>query len=471
MPTPEVMVDTPTPLLLCKNVEVRRGISSVIHGADLEVKEGEIVALMGPNGCGKSTLLETAAGMHMMRSGSTSHRDDDDNLKVVRNHNGHRGIALPFGLTLQKDSTSGDELVGERIQLAIDMAGGRNSDADIMKNEARKWGLSHRLNDRVAWLSGGMARRVSVLCGLIPAIISKSPRLIILDEPASGLDEIGRDLLRSELESMAKSGNGILLATHDKSVSSVATRIVTWEDEQIITDSVIDDEPRELANSRLDGRHKSFRAWANILDYRTWGSIANNGVAGLLAILLMIALSVDDLASESAVVWMMTLISIPALVAGLIPPSTLRHLDENACGKWWDAQSAGILPIHPPQALPLVGAALTAISLIVLPHPNWNSSVDGAIDLCIIALGGILTWVVSIIQVAQWRLVSSLERSNALLFSLFLPFLAYPFLLWSSGTSIMLDSDLQLFERFSNLLTGFIIFIVLFSGLRLLKPQ
>ena len=216
---------------------------------------------------------------------------------------------------------------------------------------------------------------------------------------------------------------------------------------------------------------KTFRAWANILDYRTWGSVANNGVAGLLAILLVLALSVDDLANDSGAVWMMTLLSIPALIAGLVPASTLRHLDENSCGKWWDSQSAGILPLSPPQALPLVGAALTAISLMVLPHPDWGSSVDGAVELCLIALGGILTWMVAIIQVSQWRLVSSLERSNALLFSLFLPFLAYPFLLWTSGQTSMLDSELELFERFSNLVSGAVIFLGLFIGMRLLRPQ
>ena len=455
---------------MCKNVEIRRGIRTVLDGVDIKVNEGEIVTLLGPNGCGKSTLVETAAGMHMMRKGSTSHRDGK-NLAVIRNHNGHRGIAEPFGLTLQKDATSGDELVGERLQVAIDLAGGIGEDQTTLEEIARKWGLSHRLSDRIAWLSGGMARRVSVLCGLMPALVSESPRLIILDEPTNSLDEEGCKILCSELKAMSDIGHGFLVATHNHNVAEIATRTIQWKGEKVSFESVDLAEPTLLASAKISGRMKTFRAWANILDYRTWGSVANNGVAGLLAILLVLALSVDDLANDSGAVWMMTLLSIPALIAGLVPASTLRHLDENSCGKWWDSQSAGILPLSPPQALPLVGAALTAISLMVLPHPDWGSSVDGAVELCLIALGGILTWMVAIIQVSQWRLVSSLERSNALLFSLFLPFLAYPFLLWTSGQTSMLDSELELFERFSNLISGAVIFLGLFIGMRLLRPQ
>ena len=470
MLTPEVMVDTSPPLLLCKGVEVRRGLSTVLKGVDLAVSEGEIIALVGPNGCGKSTLVETAAGMHMMRAGSTSHVDGKT-LAVIRNHHGHRGLSQPFGLALQKDGASGDELVGERLQIAIDMGEEENYFPTALEDEAVKWGLSHRLNDRIAWLSGGMARRVSVLAGLFPALISQSPRLVILDEPSSGLDRDGSRILCEELTALAEKGHGILVATHNQKVIDIATKTVEWVGKKLDTEAVEYDTPSIKAPSELGARAKTFRTWANILDYRTWGSIAANGVAGILTILLILALSVDDVASTAGASWMMTLLSVPAFVAGLIPASTLRHLDEQSCGRWWDAQSAGQLPISPPQALPLVGAGLTAIALMTLPLPQWGSQVNGVIELSLITLGGLLTWLVSLIHISQWRLVSSLERSNALLFSLFLPFLIYPFLLWTSGQVSMLDAELELFERFSNLLAGAAIFLGLFLVLRLLRPS
>lgn len=470
MLTPEVMVDAPPPLLLCKGVEVRRGLTTVLKGVDIAVGEGEIIALVGPNGCGKSTLVETAAGMHMMRAGSTSHVDGKT-LAVIRNHHGHRGLSQPFGLALQKDGASGDELVGERLQIAIDMGEDENYSPTALDDEAVKWGLSHRLNDRIAWLSGGMARRVSVLAGLFPALISQSPRLVILDEPSSGLDRDGSRILCEELTALAEKGHGILVATHNQKVIDIATKTIEWVGKKLDTEAVEYDTPSIKAPSELGARTKTFRTWANILDYRTWGSIAANGVAGILTILLILALSVDDVASTAGASWMMTLLSVPAFVAGLIPASTLRHLDEQSCGRWWDAQSAGQLPISPPQALPLVGAGLSAIALMTLPLPQWGSQVDGVIELTLITLGGLLTWLVSLIQISQWRLVSSLERGNALLFSLFLPFLIYPFLLWTSGQVSMLDAELELFERFSNLLAGAAIFLGLFLVLRLLRPS
>jgi hypothetical protein len=108
---------------------------------------------------------------------------------------------------------------------------------------------------------------------------------------------------------------------------------------------------------------------------------------------------------------------------------------------------------------------------MTLPLPQWGSQVDGVIELSLITLGGLLTWLVSLIQISQWRLVSSLKRGNALLFSLFLPFLIYPFLLWTNGQVSMLDAELELFERFSNLLAGAAIFLGLFLVLRLLRPS
>jgi ABC-type Mn2+/Zn2+ transport system ATPase subunit len=470
MLTPDVMVDIPPPLLLCKGVEVRRGLNTVLKEVDLTVDEGEIIALVGPNGCGKSTLAETAAGMHMMRAGSISHRQGKT-LAVIRNHLGHRGLSGPFGLALQKDGASGDELVGERLQVAIDMCEETNYSSTALQDEAEKWGLSHRLCDRIAWLSGGMARRVSVLAGLLPALISQTPRLVILDEPSSGIDREGSRILCKELTALAEKGHGVLVATHNQNVIDVATNTIEWVGEKLDAESVEYNAPSTKAPTELGARAKTFRTWANVLDYRTWGSVAANGVAGVLTILLILALSVDDIASAEGASWMMTLLSVPAFVAGLIPASTLRHLDEQYCGRWWDAQSAGQLPISPPQALPLIGAGLTAIALLTLPLPQWGSQVDGVIELSLITLGGLLTWLVSLIQISQWRLVSSLERSNALLFSFFLPFLIYPFLLWTSGQVSMLDSELELFERFSNILAGAAVFIGIFLGLRLLRPS
>ena len=458
------------PLLLGKNMTVKRGMKTIFSNVDLMVGEGEVVALTGVNGCGKSTLAECAAGMHMMRTGSISHRHGK-RMQVIRNHHGHRGSGDAFGLTLQKNTHCGDELVGERLQIALDLAVDSHETSSF-ESAAQDWGLFHRLNDRIAWLSGGLARRVDVLAALLPALVSLKPRLIILDEPCSGLDDIATNLLIEQISTLASAGHGFLIATHNQALMEIASSKISWDDGQPNYPEVSEEAPSELAPSGMKSSvAKTFRAWANTLDYRTWSSVANSGTAGLLTILLALALSVEDVSIGAGNSWMMALISLPAFVAGLIPCATIRHLEEADGGRWWEAQSAGTLPAYPPQALALVGAGLTALALAVLPTPNWTANIDGAIEFCLIGLGAVLTWMVALIQIAQWRLVSSLERANAVVFAFFLPLLIYPFLLWTDGQVTMLDSNLEIFERFSNLLAGACIFLAIFISMRLLKPS
>ena len=190
------------PLIQISGLDIHRGNRLVISDMDFHLSEGEVVALVGPNGCGKTTLLESSAGMHTISSGSISWRFGASEMKIIRDSEGRRHSLPPMGLTLQKNGMSGEETVGERINTALAVSG-----CDVNQIQVSKlldtWGLDHRNSDRISQLSGGLARRLAVLSGLAPAVMSHTPRTVLLDEPSEGLDDSARLLLVNWLRALA----------------------------------------------------------------------------------------------------------------------------------------------------------------------------------------------------------------------------------------------------------------------------
>ena len=185
---------------------VLRGRSKVLDKWSISVDCGEVVCLSGDNGCGKSTVIETAAGLIPLENGSSTISE-----QLVRDSEGRRGRPN-FGLCLQDDCIMGDELVGERI---LDAAGFDFDVASLLKS----WGLDHRIHDRVAMLSGGQRRKVALLCGLIPAMISKEPVAILLDEPDSRLDDDSIKTMTEEgtsIDDLTKIFNRFLVTFKDE---------------------------------------------------------------------------------------------------------------------------------------------------------------------------------------------------------------------------------------------------------------
>ncbi|SVD86178.1 uncharacterized protein METZ01_LOCUS439032, partial [marine metagenome] len=221
--------DTEVVLLEMKDVTISKGNNIILQNFNLELCEGDILCLIGDNGIGKSTLIETAAGMQKLSSGSIYHREKNntnfDSLGLVRDFEGRRDLQTPFGITLQTNAICGDETVIERLVLATKLAGFK-PDESIMMNQLSLWNLEHRANDRVFKLSGGMKRRLAVLVGLIPAIISKKPRLILLDEPDDGLDDQALKLISDTISKLAVNGHSILFSTHNKELEKIANKII-----------------------------------------------------------------------------------------------------------------------------------------------------------------------------------------------------------------------------------------------------
>ena len=185
-----------------------------LAGADLEVGESEIVLVQGPNGAGKSTLLRVCAGLLRIESGRAEVLGHDlvTDRAAVR-----RSVGL-----LGHDTALYDDLtVEENLRF---WARASRVEADAVPAALDRLGVAERLRDvAVRNLSAGQRRRTA-----LAAVVVRRPRLWLLDEPHSGLDQGGRDLIDQVILDAASAGATVMLASHELDRTlDLATRHLT----------------------------------------------------------------------------------------------------------------------------------------------------------------------------------------------------------------------------------------------------
>ncbi len=325
------------PLLELSSLTVKRGKSTVLDSVDLQVSSGDVVVLVGENGSGKSTLIEAAAGILNLSAGKVHHSG-----QLIRDADGRRNQPPPFGLALQSGGFSQDEFVSERVATASSTSG-RTANEEWVSKRLEEWGLRHRSQDRIAWLSGGMKRKVGIIAGLTPALASDAPRLILLDEPSEGLDENSIQTLKSQISSLAISGHAFVIATHDESLSDLATRRITVSNSSISEEKVENSESDSLkVNSLPISKVDSYALkpqgkWTSTLEKRTRISAINRAVSGLIALVVIVGMlsQIEPPANNS---WLALLALTPALISALVKPGYLNLLSDSRAGDWWNAQ-------------------------------------------------------------------------------------------------------------------------------------
>ncbi len=224
---------------------------AVLRGVNLEVAEGEFVAILGFSGTGKSTLMNLIAGL-----------EQPDTGQVLFKGAPVTGPGPERGLVFQSYSLMPWLTVGGNIGLAVDAAFPKLSKAERQAKIAHyvgMVGLSHAINRRPAELSGGMRQRVSVARAL-----ALDPEMLLLDEPLSALDALTRAKLADEiLEIWERDRKTCILITNDVDEALLlADRIITLNPDGTLADPVQVTMPRPRARGAMntDPTFKALRA-------------------------------------------------------------------------------------------------------------------------------------------------------------------------------------------------------------------
>ncbi len=171
-----------------------------VDGIDLHVPAGSIFGILGPNGAGKTTTLRMLLGIIEPDEGSCTLLGHDRPLSVAKEVG-----YLPEERGLYPSMTAGEAIAFMGALRGLPLAEGRRRAARLMEEQ----GLGYALNRQVRQLSKGMAQTVQLLGTII-----HEPRLIILDEPFSGLDALNQQKLEALIRAQAAKGVTIIFSTH-----------------------------------------------------------------------------------------------------------------------------------------------------------------------------------------------------------------------------------------------------------------
>jgi ABC-type sugar transport system ATPase subunit len=199
------------------------GDTTVIHGLDLTVDDGEFCVFVGPSGCGKSTLLRMIAGLEECSDGRVLIDSDD----VTDQQPARRGIAMVFQSYALYPHMTVEENMGFGLKIAKEP---RQTIAAKVATAARTLQIEHLLQRRPRDLSGGQRQRVA-----IGRAIVRAPRMFLFDEPLSNLDAALRVEMRVELAKIKSQLNTtVIYVTHDQvEAMTLADKIVVLRDGRV----------------------------------------------------------------------------------------------------------------------------------------------------------------------------------------------------------------------------------------------
>jgi polar amino acid transport system ATP-binding protein len=235
-------------LIVVRNLRKYYGRMEALKGIDLEVKQGEVVVVIGPSGSGKSTMLRCLNHLEVPNGGDIwidgKHLESRDvNINSVR---------AEVGMVFQLFNLFPHLTVLENIMLSQRVVRHRSGDEAerIAREQLARVGIPEQADKYPAQLSGGQQQRVAIARAL-----AMNPRIMLFDEPTSALDpEMIKEVLDVMLE-LAKGGMTMVVVTHEMGFArAAANRVVFMDNGQIIEQTT----PEEMFNNPKHERLKLF---------------------------------------------------------------------------------------------------------------------------------------------------------------------------------------------------------------------
>lgn len=208
------------PIIEIENLNKTFAGTTVLHNMNMQINEGEMVAIVGESGCGKTTLLNIlglislpTSGHYMIKGKTIKHINTKDAMMLRR---------YTIGYLFQNYGLVEDETVEWNLKLAYAY---KKTSKKIQKEEMERlldeFQLTGELKNKVYQLSGGEQQRLALI-----KLIIKDCDIILADEPTGSLDASNRDLVMHKLLQMNQQHKTIVIVTHDMNVANSCHRII-----------------------------------------------------------------------------------------------------------------------------------------------------------------------------------------------------------------------------------------------------
>lgn len=212
---------------LCKFYGTNENQVKAVNNVNIQIKQGEFVAIIGKSGSGKSTLLHMLGGLdtptkgNVVLSGKDIYQMNEDKLAVFRRRK--------IGFIFQAFNLVSSINVWENIVLPLGLDG-RKVDEVYVNDIISTLGIENRIHNLPNTLSGGQQQRVAIARALVAR-----PEILFADEPTGNLDSKTSDEVIALLKMTAKKyGQTIVMITHDDEIAQVADRILIIEDGKVV---------------------------------------------------------------------------------------------------------------------------------------------------------------------------------------------------------------------------------------------
>ena len=216
-------------IISAKNIKKSYGKTPVLHGVSLDVKQGEVLAIMGPSGSGKSTLLHSLAAIIPVDSGEIIF----DGRNIAKFSDNKRSVLrrTAFGFVFQFSQLVPELTVIDNVALPLLLNGVSRNKAYA---EAKKWLEAVELADKhestPGEISGGQAQRVAIARAMVV-----QPKILFADEPTGSLDSLNSEHVMELFIKTAKdNGTTVIMVTHEPTIAAYADREIVVRDGIIV---------------------------------------------------------------------------------------------------------------------------------------------------------------------------------------------------------------------------------------------